>query len=192
MGKQHGGKFIAGQGWQSLSLTDGIDYDIPTLTAGTITFDITNISQQEGLPFQADLKFLSMADSNSFGSFGSFRDTPYKMHLTQRADNDGLEIVWRNGPGCPDCNPGDHRIKMTCCGPPFKDSNVTHFLLTWDASGYTISAGTNGGPLNLYMADGFGGIPYAPPNHRISLGCYPRSESFPAAIYRNVQVTPKK
>ena len=188
-GKQKGGRFVDG-GWQPTTLQDGIDYDMPTLSSGTIEFDITNNGQQEGQAFAADLKFVSMGDSPSFVGFGQFRDTPWKMHLVQRADNDGLEIIWRNGGTNPTGNPGDHRIKMTCCGPPFKSTNVTHFRVRWDNTGYDIEAGTNGGPLIDYMSDGFGGIQYAPPNHRISLGCYPRSETIPFSIYRNVKIRP--
>jgi hypothetical protein len=38
------------------------------------------------------------------------------------------------------------------------------------------------------LADGWG-FPYAPPNMRVSLGCYPRGESFVGAIYRNIKLT---
>ncbi len=189
-GKQKGGRFLAGQGWQALTLEDGIDYDIPTLTDGSVEFDVTNIGPQEGQCCNSDLKFLSMGDSTAFGSFGVFRDHPWKMHLVQRADNDGLEIIWRNGGTSPTGNPGDHRIKMTCCGPTFRSTNVTHFYVSWTAAGYTIQASTNGGPLIEYMADGFGGIPFAPGNHRVSLGCYPRSDTIPGIIYRNVKIRP--
>jgi hypothetical protein len=194
VGQQHGGQFIPGKGWQSMSLTDGIDYDLPTpLDTGTVEFDITNISSQEGEAFAKDLKFLSMGDASAFGDFGAFRDHPWKMHLVQRADNDGLEIVWRDGTSSgPDWN--DHRIKKTCCGPPFEDSIVTHFVVKWDPFGYQIYAGTNGAAPELYLAapgdaDGFN-QEYRPPHHRISLGCYPRGESFVGAIYRNVKITP--
>ena len=30
---------------------------------------------------------------------------------------------------------------------------------------------------------------YEPTNHRISLGCYPRGDSFVGIIYRNVKLT---
>jgi hypothetical protein len=192
VGQQRGGQFIVGQGWQALDYGNGIDYDIKTLPAATMSFDVTNVGPQEGLPVLKDLKFVSMGDSHDFGDFGTFRDSLWKMHLVQRADTDGLEIVWRNGLNNADGNPGDHRIKMSCCGPPFKAEFVTHFVLTWDPSGYTISAGTNGGPQDIYMADGFGGLPYAPPSFRVSLGCYPRGDTIVGAIYRNIQVIPKK
>src|SRR5262249_4456599 len=121
------------------------------------------------------------------GSFGAFRDGAWKMHLKQRADGDGtgFDIVWRNNTGT---GAGDHRIKTLSGGPDYRNSNVEHFVVKWSPAGYTISESTNGGPLEDYLADGFGGIPYAPGNHRVSLGCYPRSESFPSAIYRNVKI----
>ena len=40
---------------------------------------------------------------------------------------------------------------------------------------------------NEVMDDGWG-YPYAPPDMRISLGCYPRGESFIGAIFRNVKL----
>jgi hypothetical protein len=196
VGQQVGdaGKFIPGVGWQAGATNSGIDYDIATCVSCRVEFDVTNVSEGEGQCCNADLKFLSMGDANAFGSFGAFRDHDWKMHLVQRADGDGtgLEIIWRNGgTDAGGGNPGDHRIKMTCCGPDFRDANVFHFIVDWSPSGYNISVGTNGGPQVAYLVDGFGGIPYAPPNHRISLGCYPRGETIPGAIYRNVSITPR-
>ena len=193
VGKQKGGRFIEGVGWQALTRDDGIDYDIPTCINCRVEFDLTNVSEGEGICCERDMKFLSMGDANAFGDFDAFRNHDWKMHLVQRGDGDGtgLEIIWRNGGTDTEGNPGDHRIKMTCCGPDFKDSNVFHFVVEWNPSGYNISVGTNGGPQEPYLVDGFGGIPYAPPNHRISLGCYPRQETIPGSIYRNVTVTPR-
>jgi hypothetical protein len=79
---------------------------------------------------------------------------------------------------------------MTGGGPNFQNSSVFHFVVEWSPGGYYISVGTNGGPQVPYLVDGFDGIPYAPPNHRISLGCYPRGESFRGAIFRNVKIYP--
>lgn len=190
VGRRVGGTFIPGQGWQSLSTSDAIDYDIPTCNDCTVEFDITNIGKGEGVCCNADLKFLSMGDANAFGSFGAFRDHPWKMHLNQRADGDGtgLEIIWRNGGVGDGRNPGDHRIKMLFGGPDFRNSSVFHFVVKWTPGGYDISVGIDGGPQKPYLVDGFGGLPYAPPNHRIELGCIPRNESFNGAIYRNVKI----
>jgi hypothetical protein len=190
VGRQIGGRFIDGQGWMALSRSDGIDYDIPTCDDCTVEFDITNIGKGEGFSFRADLKFLSMGDGGTFGSFGAFRDHRWKMHLIQRADGDGtgLEIIWRNGGTDPEGNPGDHRIKMSGGGPDFRNSSVFHFVVRWTPGGFNISVGTNGGPQVEYLEDGFGGRPYAPPNHRVQLGCVPRGESLPNAIYRNVRI----
>jgi hypothetical protein len=85
---------------------------------------------------------------------------------------------------------------MPCCGPKFHSEIVNHFVIKWDAHSYSISASTDGGPLITYMQapgdtnDFF--IPYAPPQHRISLGCYPRGETIVGAIYRNIKVIPTK
>jgi hypothetical protein len=189
VGSRIGGVFVAGQGWQARSTSDGIDYNIPTCDSCTVEFDITNIGKGEGVCCNADLKFLSMGDSNAFGNFSAFRDHDWKMHVVQRADGDGtgLEIIWRNG-GVGNGNPGDHRIKMLGGGPDFRNSSVFHFVVKWTRSGYNISVGTNGGPQDEYLSDGFGQYAYAPPNHRISLGCYPRNETISGAIYRNVKV----
>jgi hypothetical protein len=189
VGQQHGG-FFTSQGWQSGGRNDGIDYDIPTCSSCTVEFDVTNIGKGEGNCCFADLIFLSMADSGSFFGFSPFRDGPWKMHLKQRADGDGtgFDIVWRNG-GVGDGNPGDHRIKTLFGGPDYRDTSVFHFAVRWTEGGYNISVGTDGGPQVEYLQDGFGASPYMPPNQRVSLGCYPRSESFPRAVYRNVKIS---
>lgn len=189
VGHRLGGQFVPG-GWQTLSTSDSIFYDIPTCDDCVMEFDITNIGKGEGVCCTADLKFMSMGDGNTFGDFGSFRDHQWKMHLIQRGDGDGtgLEIIWRNGGTDPEDNPGDHRIKMTGGGPDFRDSSVFHFVVKWTPRGYAISVGTNGGPQEMYLEDGFGSHPYSPPNHRIALGCPPRADGFPRAIYRNVLV----
>jgi len=185
VGQQHGGQFIPGQGWQSLSLNDGIDYD---LTQGCsdncrLEFDVTNFGPMEGESYARDLKWVSMASAGDFGDFISFRNSPWKMHLVQRADfPTGMEIVWRNGDGGEGDDPGDHRIKLNETDIVFKSTNVYHFVLQWATTGYTISV--NGIEV---MEDGWG-YPYAPPAQRISLGCYPRSESFIGAIYRNIKL----
>src|SRR6476646_10507977 len=141
-GGRHGGTFIPGQGWQSLSVTDGIDYDI---AAGCydcrLEFDATNFGGQEGLPLAKELKWVSMADPGSFSDFGAFRNTPWKMHLVQRADYPtGMEIVWRNGGTNADGgDPGDHRIKLISTPIIFSSTLVYHFKLDWGLFGYNIN-----------------------------------------------------
>jgi len=185
-GARHGGSFIPGQGWQSLSVTDGIDWDI---AAGCydcrLEFDVTNFGGQEGLPYQKDLKWVSMADPGSFSDFGAFRNTPWKMHLVQRADYPtGMEIVWRNGGVNADGgDPGDHRIKLISTPIVFSSSQVYHFKLDWGLFGYNINV--NGIDV---MADGWDHW-YEIAPLRIELGCIPRAESFVGAIYRNIRLT---
>ena len=57
-------------------------------------------------------------------------------------------------------------------------------MLDWTPSGFSVSV--NG---EEWFEDGFGGHPYEPPNHRISLGCWPRGESFIGVIYSNIKLT---
>jgi hypothetical protein len=74
VGNRIGGCFIAGEGWQSLSLTDAIDYLVPQ---GCITcrmeYDATNFGAQAGLTYFKDLKWVSMGDANACGDFNAFR-----------------------------------------------------------------------------------------------------------------------
>src|SRR5436309_2270830 len=185
VGQRHGGGFIPGQGWQSLSLTDGIDYDIATCSNCTAEFDVTNFGKGEGECCGKDLKWFTMGDANAFGNFSAFRDHPWKMHLEQRADGNGtgMKLIWRNG-GVGDGEPGDHTGKLATA-VDWRSDQVFHFTFDWSPSGMQVRV--NG---EVWFQDGFGGNAYAPPNHRISLGCYPRAESFIGAIFRNVRVTP--
>lgn len=188
VGQQRGGHFVPGQGWQADTYGDGIDYDITTCSACRVEFDVTNFGKGLGNP--ADLKWLTMGDAATFGDFNAFRNHPWKMHLEQRGDGDGtgMKLIWRNG-GAGGGEPGDHTAKVDPA-VNWKGSDVYHFVFEWNASGFTISIGVNGGTPERWFQDGFGGYPYAPPNHRISLGCYPRNETMQGAIWRNVKVTP--
>ena len=91
-----------------------------------------------------------------------------------------MEIIWRNGRNDANGDPGDHRIKLPDTPIVFRSSNNYHFLLEWDTTGYSISV--NG---LTVLQDGWN-YSYLPPNFRISLGCYPRGDSFVGAIYSNV------
>ena len=185
VGRQVGGHFIPGQGWQSDSVSDGIDYDIPVCGSCRVEFDVTNFGRKEGEPYEKDLKWLTMGDAATFGNFGAFRDHPWKMHLEQRADNDnGLKLIWRNG-AAGDREPGDHTGK-TNVDWVWRSSEVYHFVFEWAANGFRISINDK-----EVFQDGFGGNAYAPSNHRISLGCYPRGETMVKAIWRNFSVQPR-
>ncbi len=186
VGKQHGGHFVPGQGWQADTYFDGIDYDIATCSSCKLEFDVTGFGKGLGNP--ADLKWISMGDGTMFGGFWDFRDHPWKMHLEQRSDGDGtgMKIVWRNG-AAGDGDPGDHVIVSPPSkygGPRWDGSQVYHFVFQWNPSGFTVTIDGE-----VWFNDGFVGA-YAPPHHRISLGCYPRGETMAGTIYRNVKVTP--
>jgi len=191
VGRPIGGRFIQGQGFQPMSVNDGIYYDIPTCGSCRAEFDVTNFGKKEGEPYQKDLKWFTMGDANTWNNFGAFRDHPWKMHFEQRADLDtAVKLIWRNGRGG-DGEPGDHTFK----GDPgigWRSSSVFHFVFDWDAGGFRVSVGVDGGGQIPVISDGFGGHPYTPPNHRIELGCTPRSESFAgSAIFRNFSVAPR-
>lgn len=183
VGKQRGGHFVAGQGWQADSVTDGIDYDITTCASCRVEFDVTNV--KNGLGNGADLKFLAMGDATTFGDFNTFRDHAWKMHLEQRGDGDGtgMKLVWRNG-ATGDGDPGDHVTTIPDGGPSWSASRVFHFVIQWTRSSYSVSIDGQ-----TWFSGSFA-APYAPPNHRISLGTYPRSETLAGVIWRNVTVTP--
>lgn len=189
VGVQVGGHFVAGRGWQADQLNDEIHYDLPTpCTSCTLEFDATNFGKGEGNPFMKDLKWISMGDAGAWGDFITHRNHPWKMHLEQRADGDGtgMKLIWRNG-AAGDGEPGDHTQKLNSTGIDWRDSTVFHFVLDWAPKGFTISI--NG---QVWFEDGFGNIPYAPPQMRIALGCAPRSETFPGSvIWSNVKLTKK-
>jgi hypothetical protein len=183
IGSAVGGRFAPGEGWQSLTTTDGINYDVPSGCIDcTLEFDATNFGGQEGLPFEKDLKWVSMGDPGAFVNFGGFRDHPWKMHLVQRADYpSGMEIIWRNGgTDASGGDPGDHRIKLTSTPIDFRSTNVYHFKLDWGIFGYEISV--NG--IEVLSDDWDHWYEVAP--LRVQLGCIPRGESFVGIIYRNV------
>jgi hypothetical protein len=183
VGAVHGGRFLPGQGWQSASLTDGIDYDIPTCSSCRVEFDVTNFGKKEGEPFSLDLKWFTMGDASTWGSFGAFRDHPWKMHLEQRSDAaNGMKLIWRNG-AAGGGDPGDHTQRRDDT-ESWDGGTVYHFVFDWTPTG--LSVAVNG---HVWFTDGFS-RPYAPGNHRIELGCIPRGESFIGAVFRNFSVTP--
>jgi hypothetical protein len=183
-GGRIGGQFVPGAGWQSLSHTDGINYDVPGgCISCTLSFDATNFGAMEGFSIQRDLKWVSMGDWNAFAGFGPFRDHPWKMHFIQRADfPTGMEIIWRNGGTDVEGDPGDHRIKLNHTGVTFSSSQNYHFEFNWTIYGFTIWV--NGVEV---MEEGWDHW-YETPNLRVQLGCVPRGESMVGIIYRNVKL----
>jgi hypothetical protein len=185
VGQQRGGRFLPGQGWQSLTVGDAISYDLsePCWDNCTLEFDVTNIGEKEGFNYEKDLKFVSMGNAVAFGDFTAFRNHDWKMHIEQRADfSSGMMTVWRNG-GQGDGKPGDNRIKLSSTPIRWDSANKYHFKVDWATTGYAVYVNDI-----LVMRDSFGGGPYRPPVHRVSLGCYPRGESFVGIIYSNVKL----
>jgi hypothetical protein len=209
VGSMVGGHFVTGPngGWEADTRGDGLQYDIPTCASCKVEFDVTNFGGGEGMSAQVDVKWFSMGDRTAWGGFTPFRDHPWKMHLEQRSDGDGtgMQVIWRNGAADADTDGdpeyGDHRGKFLDGGPNFGhsfDNKVWHFVIEWTIGTYKISIGENGGtPKQWFPGPGGdsgyfnGGHPYAPPNHRIELGCTPRYESMIGARYRNFKITPQ-
>ncbi len=208
VGTMVGGHFVPGAngGWQSDSQGDGIFYDIDTCDACRVEFDVTNFGTGEGASAQVDVKWFSMGARSAWVGFTPFRDHPWKMHLEQRSDGDGtgMQLIWRNGAadadsgGDPDI--GDHRGKFLGGGPDWGhsfDNKVWHFMIEWTRTTYRITVNELGQPARQWFPgvggdSGFfgGGNAYAPPGHRLELGCTQRVESMVGARYRNFKVTP--
>jgi hypothetical protein len=184
VGVVRGGRFILGQGWQSTSLTDGIDYGTQTCSNCRFEFDVAGFGREEGAPYGLDVKWFTMGDGAAFPSFGGFRDHPWKMTLEQRADDDtGVKMIWRNG-DAGEGDPGNHTFKgptgiqwSSSHQPPY------HFVFDWNEGGFYISVDGR-----VIVSDGFA-RPYAPPNHTLSLGCWPRGETMVGAIWSNAKLT---
>ena len=196
VGSRIGGSFVLGEGWRADSDSDGIDYSIPTCVSCTLEFEVTNFGRAQGASVLKDYKWISMGDGSTFGDFNGFRDHPWKMHLEQRSDGDGtgMKIVWRNGVASEGTNPGDHTLRNDFT-VDWRPNVVYRFTFRWSASGYSVSVSTvntDGTVSNSqqWFADGFGGIAYAPPSYRISLGTRSRSETMRGAIWRNVRLGP--
>jgi len=179
-----GGRFTP-EGWQATSDRDAIDYDIATCTSCRLEFDVLGFANGLHMFGIGEAKLISMGDASTFGSFSGFRDHPWKMQMAIASvgDGTGLDVVWRNGGSGEGVNPGDHRVKIAP-GPAWSSTQPSRVVLEWTPAGYTVSV--NG---QVWASGNFAGRAFAPPNQRISLGCYPRNESFESAIYRNVTLT---
>jgi hypothetical protein len=180
VGVRHGGIFTK-QGWQALEYSDGIDYDLKACPSCRMEFDITNVVNGLDQDEAGDWKFFSMGDGSVFNNFGAFRDAWYKMHLEQRGDGDGtgMKLIWRilN-------DDDDHMTKFTTGGPDWDPNKVYHFLVQWTPNSYLITINND-----VWFSGSLQG-PYVPPNFRITLGCYPRSETMKDAIWSNIKINP--
>jgi hypothetical protein len=184
VGKVYGGRFLPGQGWQAITGSDGIDYDITTCIRCRLEFDILGFDDGGYAFGRFEPKILSMGNAGDFGSFGAFRDHDWKMHFSIRSDGDGtgLDVVWRNGDGGDD-DPGDHRLKVEP-GPRWSEDRASHVTVEWTEFGYEIWVD------GVEWLSEEWGHDFEPPQHRISLGCYPRGETLEYAIWRNVSLKP--
>jgi hypothetical protein len=193
IGSRIGGHFVTGQGWQADSDSDAIFYDFGSCTSCTLELDVTNFGRAVGASREKDYKWITMGDAPTFGSFFTFRDHLWKMHLEQRSDGDGtgMKLVWRNGDdGTGVAGGADSRNDTTV---DWRSNLVYRFTLRWTPANYSVRVAvvnTDGSLSSAreWFSGSFGGRAFAPPTLRISLGCYPRAETMTGAIWRNVHV----
>ena len=181
VGSVGGGTFIAGKGWRANSNSDFIDYDIPTMTAGHLEFDITGVESDEPGPYDIGMKFYCMGDSSMWDFIG-FRNQPFKASLDKKSgrvfkgESGVIEHIFR-------VNGDDNRTKTGM--HDFHENDTHHVSLTW-GRGHVVSMFDN----ELIADESYGGE-YAPANHRITLGCRPRGETLKNAIWSNVIISPQ-
>jgi hypothetical protein len=180
VGNVSGGTFLPGRGWQAQTLTDAINYDIPTTSAATFEFDISGVQSDEPGPYDIGMKFYCMGDSTLWDFIG-FRNQPYKASLDRKSgkifkgESGVVEHIFRTVDD-------DNRTKTG--QRSWHEDQLYHIKETW-GNGHVVATIDD-----EIIADESYGRPYAPPNHRISLGCTPRSETLKGAIWSNVKVTP--
>ena len=181
VGTQIGGTFVSGRGWQAINLTDGIDYDIPTMRSGSLEFDITGVQSDEPGPYDIGMKFYSMGDGSAW-DFTGFRNGPYKASLDKKSgrvyagESGVVEHIFR-------VVNDDNRTKTG--QRVWHDAQTYHVKLVW-GSGHVRCTIDN----DVIADENYGGD-YAPANHRIELGCRPRTETLKGAIWSNVVIGPR-
>lgn len=185
VGQVGGGRFIPGEGWQSspdpAGTTNYIRYAMPgSMPSGTVEFDLKNIKTHTGVDGK-DIKFITMGDGATFNSFQAFRDHPWKMHVEKRDEDPvgSLKIIWREG--CATEGNCDHVFKTG--GLSWDPNHVYHWTFRWGGGRILVKVDDV-----VVLDDGHAG--YAPPNLIIELGCSPRAETMPEAIWSNVKITP--
>jgi hypothetical protein len=185
VGAQGGGMFVPNLGWQPTSYGDFINYDIPTMSSGSFEFDVVGLDPDE--PAGADgaydtgLKFYCMGSGDAWDFWG-FRDGDFKASLDKKSGRvyDGesgvVEHIFRVGDD-------DNREKTG--ENDWDDTTKYHVFLQW-GNGHVVSKIGD-----MVIADETYGGEYAPANHRISLGCAPRTETDISLIFSNVRIQPR-
>jgi hypothetical protein len=123
-----------------------------------------------------------MGDSNEW-DFNGFRNQPFKSSLDKKSGHDYpgedgvVEFIFRT------YFDDDNRVKTGM--RDWHDAQVYHMKVIW---GYGhVEAWIDGDQI----ANEDYGVEYAPPNHRIALGCPPRTETLVGAIWSNVKIAPR-
>jgi hypothetical protein len=181
VGSVGGGTFIPGQGWRANNVNDYINYDIPTLTSGTLEFDIVGVQSDEPGPYDIGMKFYSMGDGSQWDFIG-FRNQPWKVSLDKKSgrlfpnESGVVENIFR-------LFDDDNRTKTG--RNSFHEDEKYHVRLTWGRGHVLVMIG------NEVIADENYSGEYSPPNHRIALGCSSRGETLRNAIWSQVKIGPQ-
>jgi len=96
VGTQIGGRFVGGQGWQSLGTTDGIDYDLREPCRDCrLEFDATNFGPMEGYSIQRDIKWVSMGEAKEVWESRIKLLKPYQVNkaLMQKTGNPNVKFM---------------------------------------------------------------------------------------------------
>lgn len=172
-----GGRFTP-QGWQALSSSDYIRYQVPTTSEGFVEFDVTNIREPNPVPGKRML--ISFWDPTK----GNYRDNPFRVHI-QKMDRNTVNF-W------------DVRLRWICRG---QETNTGISFFDFEADvvyPWRIEWGTwpdvrDAQQVRVYLE----GIqimernydrPYHPKTFWIELGNQERSETLEEAIWSNVRM----
>ncbi|HVH25518.1 MAG TPA: hypothetical protein VM818_02120, partial [Vicinamibacterales bacterium] len=136
--ERYGGHFVTGAdgGWQADGLSDSLDYNIPTCTSCRVEFDATNFDRSTP-PEDVDQKWFSMGDGSTFGSFITFRDHIWKMHVEKRSGDGGaVKLIWRKG-----CNTDDSCDNTDNFHVPiaWEPARLYHFTIEWGGGAMSVS-----------------------------------------------------
>ena len=102
-------------GWQSRSLTDGIDYDVPTCVQLQARVRPLQRRPHGRVARSNGISRLSRwATPTPSAALAPSGITPGRCTwCSERTSPPGWEIIWRNGGTDTEGDPGDHRIKLT-------------------------------------------------------------------------------
>jgi hypothetical protein len=172
-----GGRFIPQQGWQVVSSSDYIRYQVPQMDSGFVEFDVTNIREPNPVPGKRML--LSMWDPTK----GTYRENPFRVHL-QKLDRNtvsrwDVRLRWIS------------RGQETNTGVSFFDFEadiVYPWRLEWGTYPGFPAQQARVILEGLQIMERNYDKPYRPATFWIELGNQERAESLEEAIFSNVRI----